>query len=432
MNMFKASAAQVDLNPPVGSWMTGFAARIYPTTGLHDPIMAHAVLLDDGRTRFALVTCDLIGFTPAAIADMRHRIARKTSIPAVNVLISCTHTHSGPASMPFRGVMGHIDAEWLAEAQHKTVDMVAGLPAGLQPAQFAHASTAVSNVGYNRQDPAHAADEELHALAIDAAEGGAIATIVNYATHPVVLGPSNLLFSGDFPGEVARGIAERHGGIGLYVQGTCGDVDPQVYRDRGWGTGTFEDTRQIGQKLAGAALEALNVAPRTHEVTLHVTGKILEVPLDAPPAPEALAQLSAGFEADRQKAMAEANIMDEQIALAMLEWTHELEQVINAGAVQRVLPSELFVAAINDVRIIGVPFETYTDIGLGVKRNLQPLTVLFAGYANGLYGYCPTAWAKDQGGYGPDSSCRWFPRMLTAVGYGADELIINESTLLAR
>ena len=430
--MFKASAAQVDLQPPVGSWMTGFAARIAPTTGLHDPIMARAVLLDDGRTRLVLVTCDLIGFTPVTIADMRHSIARKTSIPAVNVLISCTHTHSGPTSMPFRGVMGHIDTEWLAEAQRKIVELVAGLPAGLKPAQFAHASTAVSNVSYNRQDQAHAVDEELHAIAIDAVEGGAIATIVNFGVHPVVLGPGNLLFSADYPGEVARSLAERHGGIGLYLQGTCGDIDPAVYRDRGWGSGTFDDTRSIGELLAGAALDALNVAPRTTEVTLRVSGKMLEVPLDESPSPEALAELIAGFEADRHNAAAAGNTMDEWIAAAMLEWGHELQQAVSAGTVQRVLPSELFVAAINDVRIIGVPFETYTDIGLHVKHNLQPLTVMFAGYANGLYGYLPTAWAKDQGGYGPDHSCRWFPRLLTAVGYGADELIVKEGTALGR
>jgi hypothetical protein len=67
-----------------------------------------------------------------------------------------------------------------------------------------------------------------------------------------------------------------------------------------------------------------------------------------------------------------------------------------------------------------------------VKRNLLPLKVIVAGYANGLYGYCPTGWAKDQGGYGPDGSARWFPRLLTPVGYGADELIVKESTVLGK
>ena len=430
--MFKASAAQVDLNPPVGSWMTGFGARITPTTGIHDPIMAHAVLLDDGHSKLAIVSCDLIGFTPAAVADIRHRIARKSSIPAVNILIACTHTHSGPTSMPFRGVMGNIDATWLSEAEHKLVDLVAGLPAALQPAQLAVGTTKVSRIGYNRQDPARVMDDELNVLAIETAEGASIATLVNYATHPVVLGPSNLLFSADYPGELARCLSETRGGVGLFLQGACGDVDPLVYQERGWGTGTFADTRQIGECLCAAAVEALKDVPRTAEVTLSVTSKMLEIPLDAPPTPEALAQQVAGFEADQQKAAAAGDEMQEKVALAMLEWAGELGQAMDSDTVQQTLPSELFVAAINDVRLIGMPFETYTDIGLGIKQNLQPLKGLYVGYANGLYGYCPTAWAKNQGGYGPDSSCRWFPRLLTAVGYGADEMIIREATLLAK
>jgi len=159
---------------------------------------------------------------------------------------------------------------------------------------------------------------------------------------------------------------------------------------------------------------------------------MLEIPLDASPTPEALSALTAGFEADRQQALDVSDSMNEQVALAMLEWAHELEQAVDAGTLQRVLPSELFVAAINDVRFVGVPFEVYSEIGMQVKRNLQPLHVFFGGYANGLYGYCPTAWAKDQGGYGPATSYRWFPRMLTAVGYGADELIIKESSALGK
>jgi hypothetical protein len=430
--MLKASAAQVDLNPPAGSWMTGFGARITPTTGQHDPIMAHGLLLDDGENKLAIVSCDLIGFTPAFVADIRHRIAHKSSIPALNILIVCTHTHSGPTSMPFRGVMGHIDANWLAEAGHTLVDLVADLPATLQPAQLAVGMTRVDRIGYNRQDPARVMDDELNVLAVETIEGAPIATLVNYATHPVVLGPSNLLFSADYPGELARCLSEKRGGIGLFLQGACGDVDPLVYQERGWGTGTFTDTRQIGERLCDAAINALAAAPRTREVALAVSSKMLEIPLDPPPTPEALAEQVAGLEVDRQKAAAAGDEMQEQVALAMLAWAQELGQALQDGTVQRTLPSELFVAAINDVRLVCMPFETYTDIGLGIKQNLRPLKGLYLGYANGLYGYCPTAWAKNQGGYGPDGSCRWFPRLLTAIGYGADELIVNEGTRLAK
>lgn len=429
--MFKASAAQIDLQPRVGDWMTGFAARVKPTTGMHDPIMARAVLLDDGATQLAIVVCDLIGFTSAVVAKLRQRIEQACGIPAAHVLISCTHTHSGPASMPFRGVMGYINAEWLAEAQRKIVDLVASLPAMLQPAQLAHAATQIAQIGYNRQDAARAVDDELNALAFESADGAAIATLANYGTHPVVLGPSNLLFSADYPGEVARALSAARGGIGMFLQGTSGDIDPVVYRDRGWGSGTFDDTRAMGERIAQAALDALRDAPRTADVTLRAYSKQIAIPLDSPPDADARAALATDFEADRRNGIAQGDAVQEGVALAMLDWLRELEGALQDGSLPTHLQAELFAAAINDVRIVAVPFETYTDIGLRVKQALRPNKTLFAGYANGLFGYCPTAWAKDQGGYGPDSSARWFPQLLTAVGYGADDVIVRESAELA-
>ena len=431
MGTLKAAAGEVDLAPAAGNWMTGFAARIQPATGVHDPIMARALLLDDGSTRLAVVSCDLLGFAPADVAWMRRRIVLSQALPESQILIVCTHTHSGPACMRLRGIMGQVNGAWLAEARAMIIDLVARLPERLAPAHLALASTTLAGIGYNRQDQAHPTDEELIALSIEAEDGSTIATIANYATHAVVLGPSNLQFSGDFPGAVVRHLARLRGGVGLYLQGACGDVDPVVHRDRGWNTGTFADAEAIGKRLATAATQALAGAPRTGEVTLRVAYKRVSVPLDPPPARDNLAELTTRWEAERRQAKAEGNAMAEWIAVAMLDWADELEWALATGAVPRTLPSELFVAGINDLRLVALPFETYTDIGLEIKRGLAPRPALFAGYANGLYGYCPTRWAKDQGGYGPGDSHRWFSELLTPIGYGADELLIREGIALA-
>lgn len=431
MGKLWASAGEVDLKPPVGGWMTGFAARIQPSEGLHDPLMARAVLLDDGEAKLAIVSCDLIGFAPATVAEMRRRIAARSDIPASNILICCTHTHSGPASMPFRGALGHVDRGWLEQAQDAIVDLVAGLPRALAPAQVGYGSAQVAGIGYNRQDEMHPIDEELYAVAIDGDDGSAIATLVHYATHAVVLGPSNLAYSGDFPGEVARQLQALRGGIGLYLQGACGDVDPLVYRERGWGSGAFEDVWWIGRRLAGEAARILSDAPRVDEVHLRVQSKVIAVPLDPPPSSEGLAALIADFEAERERAHAEARLVDEQVALAMLSWAEELKEALEVGAVPQTVPAELFAARIGDLCLVGVPFEAYSDIGLEIKARLKPLPALCVGYANGLIGYCPTRWAKDQGGYGPDEAARWFAGLLTAIGYGADELLVREGVSLA-
>ena len=74
MDGLKACARRVDLDPPAGGWMSGFAARVSPSQGTHDPLMASAVLLDDGHRRFAIVSFDLVGLTAAACGQVRDGI----------------------------------------------------------------------------------------------------------------------------------------------------------------------------------------------------------------------------------------------------------------------------------------------------------------------------------------------------------------------
>jgi neutral ceramidase len=244
----KACARQVDLEPPASGWMSGFAARTSPSAGTHDPLMATALLLDDGERRFAIVSCDLVGFTAATAAQVRDGIEAATGgfVPAPHVLIVCTHTHSGPASLAFRGVMGYVDHRWMRDARRRIVDLVAGLCRDLGAAHVAHAAATVEGIGFNRQDGSRPIDEQLDVIAVEHESGAGIATLAGYATHAVVLGHRNLLYSADYPGELSRGLAAARGGVGMFLPGACGDADPVVNRDRGWGTGTFEDAREIG------------------------------------------------------------------------------------------------------------------------------------------------------------------------------------------
>ena len=167
MSNFRAAAGMVNLEPQVGSWLTGFAARPYPSDGQHDPILVRAVLLDDGAMRIAIVACDLIGIDARTITALRSRIAEKSSghITAGNILFSCTHSHSAPASMRFRGVLGFVNEHWWASAQEKIVTLVADLDAKLAPAQIAFATKTVDGISFNRQDQSHPIDKTLNCIA---------------------------------------------------------------------------------------------------------------------------------------------------------------------------------------------------------------------------------------------------------------------------
>jgi len=430
--MLRASAAEVDLAPPVGSWMTGFAAREFPSTGIHDPIMAHGVLLDNSSTSIMLISLDLLGIAPSNASELRAAISAKTGIDQQSILICCTHTHSGPAMKLSRKGNVTVNNEWRAEAFGKIIDMASDLPKALRPACIAYGTAIVLGIGFNRQDDSQAIDSELAAIAIESAEGDAIATIVNYAAHAVVLGPRNLHLSADYPGAVARGIKHKRGGIGLFFQGACGDVDPAINRDRGWGTGTFDDCEQIGARLADAALAALADAPRADCAVLKVISSTVRIPLDPPPAPDALAGETAAFEAELAVAQAKGDSVAIENAGAMLSWAADMQKAIRSGAVPSHLSAGISIFRINDLLIAGVPFEPYSEIALRVKEMLRPRVTAFFGYANGVFGYLAARWAKEQGGYGPDTSCRWGLGLLTGPGIGADDALVEQIVTAAK
>lgn len=430
MGRLKASASGIEITPPVGTYLTGYGIRTEPAKSVHDPLMARGILLNDGKTSLLIISCDLLGFDTASVAEMREDINRKTSIPVNNILIACTHTHSGPATAKFRGAMGHVNVKWLKDTKKKIADMASELPKKLQPASFGYSSKTVSGIGFNRQDKSKPIDEELTIIAINDENGKSVATIMNYSTHAVILG-ANLEISGDFPGEACRHLQKLRGGIACYLQGASGDAEPLTQIEFGWGKGGFASTKRIGELLANEANDSAKKIITTDNTEIRIASSVINLPLENPPSLEELMKIKNEYLEERNKAI---NQKDEGLKIlyeGMLEWADDMERHLNDGTVPKELPSEIFVGAINDLRIIAIPFEPYTDIALELKRRLNPLKAIVSGYSNGLFGYISPRWAKAQGGYGPNEACRWFPSMLTPLAEGADEILIEESAKLA-
>src|SRR5262249_1611592 len=86
-----AGVARVEITPPVGHPMGGYAARQGPSTGVHDPLYATVLLLKSGGLTVAIVSCDLRSFPSERIVNT----ARERKL-ADHVLIAVTHNHSGP------------------------------------------------------------------------------------------------------------------------------------------------------------------------------------------------------------------------------------------------------------------------------------------------------------------------------------------------
>src|SRR5437870_13292634 len=92
---FKIGAAEIDITPPIGHRMAGyFDERL--STGVHDPLKAKALLLQQDKEKIALVFCDLVGVSLTVTTNARAQASQKTGIPVSNIVICATHSHTGP------------------------------------------------------------------------------------------------------------------------------------------------------------------------------------------------------------------------------------------------------------------------------------------------------------------------------------------------
>ncbi len=245
----RVGAASVVITPPVGTWLEGYGGRTSGSTGVHDDLHARAVVVDDGVTQAAIVSCDLVGVDRHTTAAVRALVAAATDIPAAHVMVAATHTHAGPVGMhrrdddALRDVTNRLIAGSIIEAWRNR--RLAVLKAG---------RGSVDTVSQNRRDPDGIADDALRVLLFDDPDRtqSPVASIVNFACHPTVLYRTNMELSADYPGvaldTVKKVVGNTHS---LFLNGACGDVNPA------WVEQDYDEVARVGSIVGAEAARRL-------------------------------------------------------------------------------------------------------------------------------------------------------------------------------
>lgn len=244
MNTVQAGASVIDITSPVGVEMGGYGARKGVANGIHDNLNVRTLVLDDGSTKLVIAICDFVGVGPKIVETAREVIAREFGIPAECVCIAATHTHSGPLT-----VRTGDGLDYSTVTAAKIAGSVRVALANMQQVSLKVGLAEISTISQNRRDPDGPQETVLKVL-LAAAPGGAepVATVMNYACHATVLEHDNLLYSADFPGVAASLVEHAVGGKGIYMQGTCGDINPA------WMRHDFEEIRRVGGIVGAAAV----------------------------------------------------------------------------------------------------------------------------------------------------------------------------------
>jgi neutral ceramidase len=423
MPSLHAGAAETVITPPPGIDLTGYANRPSAAIGKHDDLHVRALVLEAGGRQLALVSLDLLGFEIADADRLREQVEEATGIPAEAVLLNCSHTHAGPATMRLRG-LGERDSTYDALLSRWIVGTVRVAHGARQPAALRWGESE-TRIGRNRrqQQPdgqmvigdneAGPYDPRVAVLRCDRADGSPLALWFNHATHPVTFGRENVHFSADYPGAAIEALKRLEPGgsadfVAMFAQGCCGDVNP---RQRGGGA---EARRTTGRSLAAAAAIAAEEAAPIDAAPLAAALETLMLPT-LPPAVEQIREVReahiARLETLREEAADPYRLRHPQ---AMIAWA---EAALAAAALppeERTLPFPVQALRIGPVAIVAMAGEVFIRIGQEVVRRSPFAHTVALGYTNGCLGYIPTADAYPLGGYEVDDAYRYFGTLMVA------------------
>jgi hypothetical protein len=401
--------------------MDGYSDRPGVSQGVHDDLHARALVFDDGQTRAALVSCELLDVDRHLVDAARRQAAEATGIPAEHIMIATVHTHAGPAGL--RPGMNESLAE--TTARH-IAGAIAAADGQKRPAVLKVGRCAVDSVSQNRRDPSWPIDTALRLLLVDSPERGEppLAAVINFACHATVLFQTNLLISADYPGCAVRTFQKLLPDTAcLFLQGATADVNPV------WMEQDFAEVERVGAIVGSAAARlALELHPlgqsqrawniRWNELTekpvtageplpearLRVASRRMELPLRSlMPLDECEARLSELME--RLRALPPGAPADQRHALAQEATRLHTERAVIRRSKEhpedrRTLHPEVMALAFGrNVAILGLPGEFFVETAEAVRHDSGVRDLLVACYANHYVGYvCPPA-VYDEGGY---------------------------------
>jgi len=414
MNYFKAGVKQYDITPPMGVRLAGYPHFPRENTGAHDPLFATAFYLTNGENECVFVTLDILFFSKKYANEIRSRVNRASSIPEKQILISCSHTHSGPwaaGNCELEATAGDsedIDPAYLADLLDNITCAILEAKASAFAAEIGfgekHCGAEVG-IGGNRRAKNGLADPWINVIAIREKGGRVRGILTNYALHPTFLHEDSSLVSADYPCYLRRELSEMFDGALVgFAQGASGDQSSRYFRQGQ----SFDEAERVGRIMGKMAAEAIANMIFTDTVTLRHEMIELPIPIrEYPPIEELEEKVRVRTEIYNRLIADGASYLDIQNAnLRVLGAEDMLGYAICVKNGKRIdlrddeNPAEVSVFAINDHVLVSSQGEVFVEYGLRIRKESPASTTFFLELANGcLPGYCVNDDAYVEDGY---------------------------------
>ena len=388
---WKAGVAAVVITPEQPMWLAGYASRTGPSEGKIHDLKAKALVLEDNDGKQAvLITIDMLVITKTFAEDIRGALREKYGLSPAQIMISSSHTHTGPVIKDALYDIYPLDEKekkmieaYTRRLKKQVLQVVDKAYRSLQPAVL-YSGTGVTRFQVNRINNKEQTltkqwelkgpnDYSVSVLEVAGTKGEVRALVFGYACHPTVLNINK--WSGDYPGFAQLALEKEHAGtVAMFFQGTGADQNPLPRR-------TVALAQQYGRELAAAVDRVL--ADNLRELTPALTTLYREIslPLAKAPTQEELQEIARSGVAYQRR-----------WAARMLGKIRKGEPFITT------YPYPVQIWQLGDQKIIALGGEVVTEYALKLKQMLGDSIFVMA-YANDVMAYIPSETILRRGGY---------------------------------
>lgn len=390
----KVGVGKTDITPPLGTPLRGYYYERL-ATNVHDPLFAKAIVIGDGANTMVVVIVDNVDVAPFGFQEARARIQKEFKLPASNIIISATHTHTGPE-------YSDVYEKILATKIHDAVKIAMQ---NMQPAAIKSGVGKEENISFHRRfmmkdgtvkfnpgalnpdivRPMGPIDPEVGILYFETPDGKPIAVLVNFAMHLDTVGGTEI--SADYPYYMERVLKKVLGddAMVLFGFGTCGNLNhfnvksPETLKG-------FGRTERIGYALAASVIRELPALATIGSTELKSQSEVLHLKIPEYTKKQvAEAKINAKKESDHESS------------------TPEIREAMKILRIQerkgKPIEAEVQVFGIGDIGIVALPGEIFVELGLDIKERSPFKHTFILTLSNNSIGYIPNEPAFKYGAY---------------------------------
>ncbi len=436
--MIKTGFSRKCINSPIGTPIIGYFEKRY-TKGILDDIYVSTVAFDDGERQALIIAADLLEFSNEKCDTLRRLVSAHTKVPFDSVLITCSHTHTGPIygfdnitkQAGAKEYDGFLESQMCLSAEEALKDVCesvfstassqADMVSFIRRFRMADGSV-MTNPGINRDDIDCAlgkSNDTVKLVKIERPDANDI-FLVSFGVHPDTVGGE--FISADFPGFVRSTL---EGALPdtkcVFLNGAEGDVNHiNPYPSEAEQRGMFIDfdgvprgykhAKHMGRKIAGAVLGVCTNAEEVASERISPCSITVTV-----------AANSENSRIDEARRICEIHNSgrDELLPYKDMELTTvvaEATRIVSLYDGPESFDFTLCALKIGDIVFAGLPGEPFVEIGRRIEAASPFKFTVVCALANGGDTYFPTSSAYDEGGYEARTSF---------LKKGADDILVN-------